>query len=273
MKTYDIELIKNKAKAIRRDVVLMLHTERGHLGGSLSIADLVAALYFGVMNFDPKDPRKANRDRFLVSKGHSVLAQYAALIELGLIPREAMPTLKQLGSPLQGHPDMKMCPGLEANTGSLGQGLSLANGMALAARLDREDFYVYVILGDGELSEGQVWEAAMASAHYKLDHVIGFVDNNGLQATGRISERFDTGPYKEKFLAFGWNVLEIDGHSIPAILEAADGAKRSNARPTAIIAHTIKGKGVSFAENNPAFHHNVMSPKEYQTALQELAQS
>jgi transketolase len=206
-----------------------------------------------------------------VSKGHSVLAQYAALIELGLIAREAMSTLKHLGSTLQGHPDMRLCPGLEANTGSLGQGLSLANGMALAARLDREDFYVYVIMGDGELSEGQVWEATMAAAHYQLDHVIAFIDNNGFQATGKIAERFNTQPYREKFLAFGWNALEIDGHSIPAILEAVKAAKRNTGRPTAIVAHTVKGKGVSFAENNPACHHSAMSPEEYQRARRELA--
>ena len=267
---YDIERIKRKAAAIRKDIVLMLKTNKGHLGGSTSIADIVATLYFGVMNFDPNDPKKPDRDRFILSKGHSVLAQYGALIELGLVPPEKMDTLKSLGSPLQGHPDMHMFPGIEANTGALGQGLSLANGIALAARLDNENFYTYVIIGDGELSEGQNWEAAMASAHYKLDHVIAFIDNNELQATGKISERFNTGPYAQKFAAFGWNTLEIDGHSIPDIIDAVEQAKANTGSPTAIIAHTVKGKGVSFAENNPAFHHNAMTPEQYEQALKEV---
>ena len=268
--TYDVDLITRKAAAIRKDIVVMLKTDKGHLGGSLSIADIVATLYFGVMNFDPQNPKKPDRDRFILSKGHSVLAQYGALIELGLVSPEKLDTLKSLGSPLQGHPDMRMFPGIEANTGALGQGLSLANGIALAARLDQETFYMYVIIGDGELSEGQNWEAAMASAHYKLDHVIAFIDNNGLQATGKIGERFNTGPYKEKFAAFGWNTLEIDGHSIPDIIAAAEQAKTSKGRPTAIIAHTVKGKGVSFAENNPAFHHNAMTQQQYEQALKEV---
>ncbi len=266
---YDIELMTTKAAAIRKNIVLMLKTDKGHLGGSTSIADIVAALYFGVMRFDPKEPKKPNRDRFILSKGHSVLAQYGALIELGLLSRDKLDTLKRLGSPLQGHPDMKMFPGIEANTGALGQGLSLANGLALAGRLDNEDFYTYVIVGDGELSEGQNWEAIMAAAHYKLDHVIAFIDNNELQATGKIAERFNTGPYTEKFLAFGWNALDIDGHSIPEILDAVEHAKAGTGKPTAIIAHTIKGKGVSFAENNPAFHHNAMTPEQYELALKE----
>ncbi len=267
---YDVEFIKSKAKIIRKNIVLMLKTNKGHLGGSMSIADIVAALYFGALNFDPKDPQKGDRDRFVLSKGHSVLAQYAALIELGLMPETVLETLKQLGSPLQGHPDMKVFPGIEANTGALGQGLSLANGMALAARLDREDFYTYVIIGDGELSEGENWEAVMTSAHYKLNHIIAFIDNNRLQATGEVQKRFNTGPFKEKFLAFGWNVDEIDGHSISEIIKAIEAAKQSEDKPTAIIAHTVKGKGVSFAENMPAFHHYGMSQEQYEQALKEV---
>jgi transketolase len=212
-----------------------------------------------------------NRDRIIISKGHSVLAQYAALAEVGYISKDALDNLKDLGSPLQGHPDMKCVPGLEANTGSLGQGLSIANGMTLAARLDKEDFYVYVIVGDGELSEGQNWEAIMASAHYKLNHVIAFIDNNGLQATGEITKRFNTTPYKEKFISFGWNVYEIDGHSISEIVSAVNKAKESKEKPTAIIARTVKGKGVSFAENVPAFHHNAMTEEQYEIALKEIA--
>ncbi len=270
-KHYDVELIQRKAAIIRKNIVLMLKTDKGHLGGSTSIADIVATLYFGVMNFDPQQPRKVTRDRFILSKGHSVLAQYGALIELGLMSEKFLNSLKAFGSPLQGHPDMKLFPGIEANTGALGQGLSLANGIALAARLDREDFYTYVIVGDGELSEGQNWEAIMASAHYKLNHIIAFVDNNELQATGRIGDRFNTGPYNDKFLAFGWNACEIDGHSVPEIIEAVEQAKQSQDKPTAIIAHTVKGKGISFAENNPAFHHNAMTEEQYHQALQEVS--
>jgi transketolase len=268
---YDIKLIEDMARAIRRDIVRMLKTDRGHLGGSLSIADITAALYFGAMNFDPKDPKDPLRDRYILSKGHSVLAQYGALAELGLVDPALFDRLKQLSSPLQGHPDMRYLPGIEANTGSLGQGLSLANGMALAGRLDREDFRVFVIIGDGELSEGQVWEAAMASAHYKLNRVTVFIDNNGLQATGKIAERFNTGPYREKFAAFGWRTLEIDGHAVKEILAAVDEAGAEKNRPTAIVAHTVKGKGVSFAENNPAFHHSAMTLEQYERALKELA--
>jgi transketolase len=266
----DVELIEKMAKLIRKNIVLMLKTDKGHLGGSTSITDIVASLYFGIMNFDPKNPKQPDRDRFILSKGHSVLAQYGALIELGLIPREAIEKLKSLRSPLQGHPDMKLAPGIEANTGSLGQGLSLANGIALAGRLDNEDFNVYVIIGDGELSEGQVWEAAMASASYGLGKVIAFIDNNGLQATGKIEDRFNTGPYKQKFDAFGWDTYEIDGHSIPEILDAVEKAKQT-AKPSAIIAHTVKGKGVSFAENVVSFHHDAMTTDQYEQALKELS--
>ncbi|MBN2351530.1 MAG: transketolase [Spirochaetales bacterium] len=270
MKPYDIALIEQKAKAIRRDIVRMLKTDRGHLGGSMSIADITAALYFGAMNFDPKDPHNPDRDRFILSKGHSVLAQYGALAELGLLEREVLDRLKRFASPLQGHPDRKFLPGIEANTGSLGQGLSVANGMALAGRLDGQSFRVFVIIGDGELSEGQVWEAAMASAHYRLNTVTAFIDNNGLQATGKISDRFNTMPYKEKFIAFGWNALEVDGHSVKEILDAVDKAKDEKTKPTVIVAHTIKGKGVSFAENNPAFHHSAMTKEQYELAVREL---
>ncbi len=268
-KKYDIELIEKMAKLIRRNIVLMLKTNRGHLGGSTSIADIVASLYFGVMNFDPKNPKQSDRDRIILSKGHSVLALYGALIELGLIPREAIEKLKNLRSPLQGHPDMKLVTGIEANTGSLGQGLSIANGIALAGRLDQEDFNVYVIIGDGELSEGQVWEAAMASASYGLGKVIAFIDNNGLQAMGKIEDRLNTGPYVQKFEAFGWDTYEINGHSVSEILEAVEQAKQTE-KPSAIVAHTVKGKGISFAENVVAFHHNAMDEAQYEQALKEL---
>ena len=267
--THDVAYIEKMAKLIRRNIILMLKTNRGHLGGSSSIADIVATLYFGVMNFDPKNPRAPDRDRLILSKGHSVLALYGALIELGVIPREAIEKLKDLRSPLQGHPDMALAPGIEANTGSLGQGLSISNGIALAARLDGEKFNVYVIIGDGELSEGQVWEAVMASASYKLGKVIAFIDNNGLQAMGKIEDRLNTGPYAEKFKAFGWDTYEINGHSVPEILGAVEKAKQTE-KPSAIIAHTVKGKGFSFAENVVAFHHNAMTEEQYQQALKEV---
>ena len=266
----DIAYIEKMAKLIRKNIVLMLKTDRGHLGGSTSIADIVASLYFGLMKFDPKNPKQSDRDRIILSKGHSVLALYGALLELGLIPREAIEKLKDLRSPLQGHPDMKLVQGIEANTGSLGQGLSIANGIALAGRLDKEDFNVYVIIGDGELSEGQVWEAVMASASYKLSKVIAFIDNNGLQAMGKIEERLNTGPYVQKFQAFGWDTYEIDGHSIPEIVDAVEKAKKTD-KPSAIVAHTVKGKGVSFAENVVGFHHNAMDAEQYEQALKELS--
>jgi transketolase len=270
MGDYDVKLIERKARGIRRDILRMLKTQKGHLGGSMSMADIVAALYFGAMRFDPAQPRMKGRDRFILSKGHCVLAQYAALIELGLMPRDVLDRLKRLHSPLQGHPDMAMFPGLEANTGSLGQGLSMAIGMALAARLDGEDGYFFVVTGDGELSEGQVWEGAMAAVHYKLDRIILIVDNNGIQGSGPISKRFETQPYCAKFAGFGWNATDIDGHSIPEILTAIDRAKQNRGKPSAIVAHTVKGKGVSFAENTATFHHNAMNDEQYATAEKEL---
>jgi transketolase len=244
----------------------------GHLGGSCSLAEIVAALYFGKMHFDPKALHDPNRDRFLVSKGHSVLVQYAALVELGVIPREEMGKLKTLGGKLQGHPDM-MTPGMEAVTGSLGQGLSIATGMALTLRLKKSPAHVYVVIGDGELAEGQLWEAAMAAARYKLDSITGILDRNRIQATGPTKEIFDIPNLEDKWRAFGWNVLNVDGHDVGAILDVLDKAAAIQGSPTVIVADTIKGKGVSFAENTAAFHNGIMTQEQYDKALAEIEES
>jgi transketolase len=224
------------------------------------------------MHFDPKALKDPDRDRFLVSKGHSVLIQYAALVELGAIPREEMGKLKTIGGILQGHPDM-MTPGMEAVTGSLGQGLSIANGMALSLQLKKSPARVYVVMGDGELAEGQLWEAAMASARYKLDSITAIVDRNRIQATGPTKEIFDIPNLEDKWRAFGWNVLSVDGHDVGAILAVLDEAAAFKGGPTVIVAETVKGKGVSFAENTAAFHNGAMSQEQYDRALVEIEES
>jgi transketolase len=224
------------------------------------------------MRFEPKILKDPNRDRFLVSKGHSVLIQYAALVELGAIPREEMGKVKTLAGKLQGHPDM-MTPGMEAVTGSLGQGLSIANGMALSLRLAKSPARVYVVMGDGELAEGQLWEAAMASARYKLDSITAIMDRNRIQATGPTKDIFDIPNLEEKWRAFGWNVLSVDGHDVGAILDVLDEAAAFKGGPTMIVAETVKGKGVSFAENTAAFHNGVMSQEQYDKALVEIEES
>ena len=264
--------IKKLAAQIRRDVVEMIGGEGhvGHLGGSCSSADIVATLYAYKMKHDPKNPKWEGRDKFLYSKGHAAIAQYAALAECGYFDRAILPTLKSFGSILQGHPDRNKTPGVEANTGSLGQGLSICNGMALAMRLDGKDNKVYCILGDGEIAEGQVWEAAMAASNYKLDNLVAIVDRNRLQATGAIVDRFNTNPLKEKWEAFGWNVVEVDGHDIQQLVDALDGADQVKGKPTVIIAETIKGKGVSFAENVVGFHNGAMTKEQYTQACAEL---
>lgn len=264
--------IKRFAAQIRKDVVLMIGDQGhvGHLGGSCSSADIVAALYGYRMKIDPKNPRWEDRDRFLYSKGHACIAQYAALAEVGFFPTEQLLTLKALGSMLQGHPDITKTPGVEANTGSLGQGLSIANGIALALRLDHKDSTVYCIMGDGEMAEGQIWEAAMAGSNFKIDHIVGIVDQNRLQATGAISERFNTNPLKEKWESFGWHVIVIDGHNIGEIVAALEEADTVKGKPTVILAQTVKGKGFSFAENNVSFHNGSLTREQYQTALNEI---
>lgn len=267
-----ITRLEEKALALRQHVVCdMIGVGKvGHLGGSCSCAEIVAALYFHKMRVSPENPADPKRDRFLLSKGHAALVQYAALAELGYFPIEELKRVKTLGAMLQGHPDMTKTPGIEANTGSLGQGLSVANGMALGLRLDGGEQKVYVIVGDGELAEGQIWEAAMAAANFKLDNLVAIVDCNRLQATGAIRDRFDLNPIPAKWAAFGWQVLEIDGHDIAAVLRALDEADGIKGKPTVIIASTTKGKGISFAENNAAFHNGSLTAEQYVAALSDL---
>lgn len=260
------------AAKIRRDVVTMIGCEgqTGHLGGSCSSADIVAALYGGKMRFDPKNPGLPDRDKFLYSKGHAAIAQYAAMAEVGYFPVEELKTVKTLGSRLQGHPDRLKTPGVEAGTGSLGQGLSIAGGMALAMRLDNVDGRVYCIVGDGELNEGQIWEAAMSSANFRLDNLIAIVDKNCLQATGACKDRFNTDPLPDKWRAFGWRVIEIDGHDMEQIFAALDSARAHKGSPIVIIAHTVKGKGFEFAEGVASFHNGMLTPEQYDAALKAI---
>ncbi|HHV80587.1 MAG TPA: transketolase [bacterium] len=266
-----IERIERTALKLRLDILEMVGVGKaGHLGGSSSCADIVAALYFYKMKIDPENPHYEDRDRFLLSKGHGALAQYAALVELGYIPRDEMKKVKTLDGILQGHPDMTKTPGIEANTGSLGQGLSIATGMALGLRLDGKDSRVYVIVGDGELSEGQIWEAAMCAGYYKLDNLVAIIDNNGLQATGPIKERFNIYPIAPKWESFGWHVREIDGHNIREIIETLDELDNVRGKPKVMIARTVKGKGFSFAENDPAFHNIALTEEQYIQAKREL---
>jgi transketolase len=269
----EIRKIGKIAWELRADVVRMIGVGKaGHLGGSCSLAEIVAALYFGKMHFDPKALADPCRDRFLLSKGHSVLIQYAALVELGVIPREELAKVKTLAGKLQGHPDM-MTPGIEAVTGSLGQGLSIGVGMALALRLTKRPSRVYVIMGDGEMAEGQLWEAAMAAARYGLDSITGILDRNRIQATGPTKEIFDIPNLPEKWRAFGWNVLNVDGHDVGAVLDALDEAAAKKGAPTVIVADTVKGKGVSFAENSAAFHNAALTREQFDKALFEIEES
>ncbi|MCD8048152.1 MAG: transketolase [Clostridia bacterium] len=246
------------------------NAQSGHPGGSLSICDILSVLYFEVMNVDPANPKMEDRDRFVLSKGHCAPALYAMLAEKGYFPRSDVYTLRQTNSYIQGHPDMKGIPGIDMSTGSLGQGISAANGMALAGKLKDKDYRVYTILGDGELEEGQVWEAAMFAAHYKLDNLTAFVDNNGLQIDGKITDVMNSEPIDEKFRAFGWNVIVIDAHDYDEILDAVNEAKETKGRPTMIVAKSVKGKGVSFMENNPAWHGAAPKKEEFEKAIAEL---
>jgi len=263
--------IEARAQTIRLDVIKMLtKAGSGHPGGSLSCADIVAALYFRIMRHDPARPDWPDRDRFLMSKGHCAPTWYAALARAGYFPVDWLDGLRKLESPLQGHPDMLKTPGVEMSSGSLGQGLSIANGMALAARLDGRDYRVYVLLGDGELQEGQVWEAAMTAAHRNLDNICAVIDNNGLQIDGPVDEVKSVNPIGEKWASFGWNVIEINGHTMTEVVDAFEAARAAKGRPTMIVAHTVKGKGVSFMENKVDFHGVAPSEKERVQALAEL---
>jgi len=267
----DIKMLEQKATEIRKLVIQMIgRAHSGHPGGSLSCADLVASLYFGVMNVDPKNPQWEDRDRFVMSKGHACPTLYAALAMKGYFPMEALDTLRDFGSILQGHPYSGKTPGVDISTGSLGQGLSIANGIALGAKMDGKAFYTYCLLGDGEIEEGQVWEAAMSASHYKLDNVIAFLDYNHLQIDGTIEEVIGNVKPKEKFEAFGWDVRTIDGHSIAEILDAIAAAKAVKGKPSMIIMNTVKGKGVSFMENQVGWHGTAPSAEQVAQALKEL---
>lgn len=268
---YDnIGQLEAKAADIRREILAMVHEAKsGHPGGSLSATDIVTALYFHVMNIDPERPRWEDRDRFILSKGHACPVLYSALAEKGYFGMSEISTFRKFHSILQGHPDMNKTPGVDMSSGSLGNGLSAGLGMALAGKWKRKNYKVYVMLGDGELSEGIVWEAAMAASHYKLDNLVAIVDGNGLQITGRVEDVLDSSPLADKWRAFGWALVEIDGHDMGAILDAFEQVRRA-ARPTVILAKTVKGKGVSFMENNADWHGRAPSDAEYATAMLEL---
>ncbi len=269
------QLEKNKlsyiAYQIRKDIITAVYNAgSGHPGGSLSIADIMAVLYFKEMNIDPKNPDMPDRDRFVLSKGHCAPALYSALAEKGYIPKEDLVTLRKISSYLEGHPDKNKIEGVDMSSGSLGQGISVANGMALAGKLDNKDYRVYSILGDGEIQEGQVWEAAMFAAHYKLDNLTAFVDYNSLQIDGAIQDVMNPEPIANKFEAFGWNVINIDAHDLDQIVNAAETAKTVKGKPTMIVAKSIKGKGVSFMENNVAWHGSAPNTEQYEQAVKEL---
>jgi len=263
--------LENKANIMRQDIVKMLYkSQSGHPGGSLSACEILVTLYFKEMNVDPKNPKDPNRDRFVLSKGHGAPVLYAALAEKGYFEKKELDNLRKVGAMLQGHPDMKGTPGVDMSTGSLGQGISAAGGMALSAKIDKKDYKVFTLLGDGEVQEGIVWEAAMFAAHYKLDNLIAFLDHNGLQIDGKNKDIMDIEPIDEKFEAFGWNVLKIDGHNIDEIVKAIAKARETKGRPTMIIAKTIKGKGVSFMEDQAGWHGKAPSEEEMKEALSEL---
>ncbi len=264
----ELSIIANK---VRKNAITAVYTAAsGHPGGSLSIADVLTLLYFEVMNIDPKNPKKEDRDRFVLSKGHTAPALYSTLALRGFFPVDDIPTFRNINSYLQGHPDMRKVPGVDMSTGSLGQGVSAAGGMALAAKLDNKDYRVYSILGDGELEEGQVWEQAMFAAHYKLDNLTIFVDNNGLQIDGDICKVMNPTPIDKKFEAFGWNVVVTDAHDFEKLYNAIEAAKACKGKPTAIIMKSVKGKNVSYMENNAAWHGNAPKQPEYEIAIKEL---
>jgi transketolase len=260
------------AKKLRRNIVTMIGIAgSGHPGGSLSAVEIVSTLYFKIMHHKPNDPHWSERDRFILSKGHAAPVLYAILAECGYFPVEELTTLRKFGSRLQGHTDCDHTPGVEMSAGSLGQGLSFSIGIALAGRLNKQDYRVYTLLGDGECAEGQVWEAAMAAAHYKVDNLTAIVDKNGIQSDGWTKDIMNSEPLTDKFKAFGWYVIDIDGHDFTQLFQAFEQAKKNKGKPTAIIARTVKGKGVSFMENNPDFHGKAPNAAQLEQALKELA--
>ena len=270
-RSLSIKEMEAVAKRLRRHIITMTgKAGSGHPGGSLSAVEIITALHFGLLRHNPKDPQWSDRDRFILSKGHAAPLLYSALAECGYFPVEELSTLRQLDSRLQGHTDRTLTPGVEMSAGSLGQGLSFAIGVALAGRLNLQEHRVYVLLGDGECNEGQVWEAAMAAAHYRLDSLVAIVDNNGQQIDGWNRDVMNLDPFNKKWQAFGWHVIEVDGHDLTQLIDALNQAKLIKGQPTVIIAHTIKGKGVSFMENNPDFHGKAPTAAEVEMALKEL---
>ena len=267
-----IEQLKARAKQIRRDIIEVTYAAAsGHPGGSLSATEIAAALYFGIMKHDPKNPSWPGRDRLILSKGHASPLLYSALARSGYFDPAMLSTFRKFGSPLQGHPDRRKLPGVEASTGSLGQGLSIGIGHALARRLDKKDYFTYVVMSDGEMNEGQTWEAAMMAAHHKVDHFVMILDANGFQLDDCTKNICDMGSLTEKWKSFGWNVQEIDGHDWNQLLPAINAAKKIKNQPAMIVAHTVKGKGVSFMENNNHFHGVAPTKDEMERALKELA--
>lgn len=269
----DIDKLTEIAKTIRRDIIKMTtEVNSGHPGGSLSATDIIAVLYFKAMRHNPKNPAWPDRDRFILSKGHAAPALYSALARSGYFPEEQLLTLRKFGSPLQGHPEMGKLHGVEASTGSLGQGLSIASGIALAGKIDNKNYHTYVMIGDGESEEGQIWEAAMSSAYYRLDNLTAFIDYNSIQLDGWVKDVMELEPIVDKWKGFGWHVIEIDGHNLLQIIKAIDEAKATKGKPTVIVARTVKGKGVSFMENNVEFHGMAATREQMEFALRELGE-
>lgn len=270
-KKIEIKNLEEISRNIRRNIIEMVYSaSSGHPGGSLSITDILTVLYFYEMNVNIDNPKDEDRDRLVLSKGHCSPALYAVLAEKGYFPKEDLKTFRKIDSYLQGHPDMKKIPGVDMSSGSLGQGLSVSNGMALAGKLDKKDYRVYCIIGDGEIEEGEVWEAAMTSSHYKLDNLCVIVDNNNLQIDGKINEVMSPYPIDKKFESFGFNVININGHDFNEIITALETAKKIKEKPTVIIAKTIKGKGISYMENEASWHGKAPNEEQYNIAIEEL---
>lgn len=271
-KTSNPQELMEISKTVRRHIVKMITAAKsGHPGGSLSAVEILVTLYWDAMNHDPQNPHWADRDRFVLGKGHAAPVLYSVMAECGYTPVETLDTLRQLGSIYQGHPDVRFIPALEASTGSLGQGLSLGCGMAFAARLNGSPSRTYVVLGDGESQEGQVWESAMFAPFHKLDNLVCIIDYNKIQLDGFVKDIMDLSPLAAKWSSFGWHVIDLDGHDIPALQKAWAEAKATKGKPTCIVANTVKGKGVSFMEDNPKFHGTAPTPQELELALKELA--
>jgi transketolase len=270
-KTHNVEELQAIARTTRRQIIEMITAAKsGHPGGSLSAVEILVTLFFDVMNHDPSNPKWPDRDHVILSKGHGCPVLYSVMAQAGYTPVDQLHTLRRLGSMYQGHPDVRFIPALEASTGSLGEGLSVGIGMALAARLDGRPSRTFVILGDGECQEGQIWEAAMFAPYHKMDNIVCIVDYNKIQLDGFVKDILDLEPFAAKWESFGWNVLEIDGHSIPTLQKSFADAAAVEGKPTCIIANTVKGKGVSFMENNPKYHGVAPSQQEMELALQEI---